>query len=264
MRPLKTSSGVNRGVRGHKYDISYLYTPARTFSLRKKMDSAIQTLFCHRQPETESLEAFGFTPRPQGGYVYTCAVDGSSLVIEVLVLPPGTVEARVLDTRMDNEPYTLHTAPFCTGFAARVGRQYRRVLQDIAERCFKKSVFKNPQTRQIIDYLARTYGTEPEYLWERFPRNAVFRRRDNARWYALLVALEGKKIAGRKNDETLAEIAVIRTTEEQLSDCLTKKGYYPAYHMNKKRWITLLLDGSVPTENILPHLDVSYELAARK
>lgn len=34
--------------------------------------------------------------------------------------------------------------------------------------------------------------------------------------------------------------------------------------MNKKRWITLLLDGSVPTENILPHLDVSYELAARK
>lgn len=53
------------------------------------MDSAIQTLFCHRQPGTESLEAFGFTPRPQGGYVYTCAVDGSSLVIEVLVLPPA-------------------------------------------------------------------------------------------------------------------------------------------------------------------------------
>lgn len=224
----------------------------------------VQTLFCDRLPEAEKLKAFGFTPRPQGGYVYTRAVDDSSLVMEVLVLPPSTVEARVLDTRMDNEPYTLHTTPFCTGFAARVGEQYRRLLHEVAERCFKKSVFKSPQARQIIDRLSRTYGTEPEFLWEKFPRNAIFRRPDNALWYALLIALERGKITGEKNTDEILEITVIRFPEEQLNDSLTKKGYYPAYHMNKKRWITLLLDGSIPTEDILAHIETSYELAARK
>ena len=34
----------------------------------------------------------------------------------------------------------------------------------------------------------------------------------------------------------------------------------PAYHMNKEKWITLLLDGSVPAETIFPLIDESYEL----
>lgn len=38
------------------------------------------------------------------------------------------------------------------------------------------------------------------------------------------------------------------------------KGYAPAYHMNKKHWLTVLLDGSLPFEQVLERIDESFEL----
>lgn len=36
----------------------------------------------------------------------------------------------------------------------------------------------------------------------------------------------------------------------------------PGYHMNKKHWITVLMDGSIPDKMILKWADNSYELVA--
>ena len=38
----------------------------------------------------------------------------------------------------------------------------------------------------------------------------------------------------------------------------------PGYHMNKKHWNTVLLDGSVPDKEILSWIDHSYEMVAGK
>lgn len=39
-----------------------------------------------------------------------------------------------------------------------------------------------------------------------------------------------------------------------------KPGFHPAYHMNKEKWITVRLDGSVPEEEIKKLVDLSYQL----
>lgn len=38
----------------------------------------------------------------------------------------------------------------------------------------------------------------------------------------------------------------------------------PGYHMNKKHWNTVLLDGSVPDKEVQSWIDLSYDLIARK
>lgn len=43
-----------------------------------------------------------------------------------------------------------------------------------------------------------------------------------------------------------------------------KKGFFPAYHMNKDSWISILLDGSVSEEEIKNLLDLSYKLTMKK
>ena len=35
---------------------------------------------------------------------------------------------------------------------------------------------------------------------------------------------------------------------------------FPGYHMNKKHWITVLVDGSIPDKTIYEWIDQSYEL----
>jgi predicted DNA-binding protein (MmcQ/YjbR family) len=38
----------------------------------------------------------------------------------------------------------------------------------------------------------------------------------------------------------------------------------PGYHMNKKHWNTVLLDGSIPDRSILEWIDHSYDLVLKK
>jgi predicted DNA-binding protein (MmcQ/YjbR family) len=38
----------------------------------------------------------------------------------------------------------------------------------------------------------------------------------------------------------------------------------PGYHMNKKHWITVLMDGSIPDKQVLEWIDDSYELVASR
>ena len=38
----------------------------------------------------------------------------------------------------------------------------------------------------------------------------------------------------------------------------------PGYHMNKKHWNTILLDGSVPDKEVFRWIDHSYELVKKK
>ena len=43
-----------------------------------------------------------------------------------------------------------------------------------------------------------------------------------------------------------------------------KPGFCPAYHMNKDKWITILLDGSAEKEDITALLAMSYSITATK
>lgn len=38
----------------------------------------------------------------------------------------------------------------------------------------------------------------------------------------------------------------------------------PGYHMNKKHWITVLMDGSIPDKLVYSWIDESYQLVASK
>jgi predicted DNA-binding protein (MmcQ/YjbR family) len=113
--------------------------------------------------------------------------------------------------------------------------------------------------KQIEAWLAAENGDAPEYLWAKFPNYAVFRRKDNRKWYALVAVVPRERL-GLAGQAPLPVLVV--KCEPFLKDVLLKMpGYLPAYHMNKEHWITVRLDGSVPFEKIAGHLAMSRELA---
>ncbi len=48
-----------------------------------------------------------------------------------------------------------------------------------------------------------------------------------------------------------------------VTELLPRPEIYPAWHMNKKSWFTVILDGSVENEELFAHLVESYRLAER-
>ena len=57
-----------------------------------------------------------------------------------------------------------------------------------------------------------------------------------------------------------AEVINIRLTKEKVSEYIDNTSFFPAYHMNKKYWITILLDSVACTDEILKLVDESYGL----
>ena len=119
-----------------------------------------------------------------------------------------------------------------------------------------------PYSQALIKYVRNKYGDELEFLWEKFDDNAIWRRCDNKKWYGALLTVNKRKL-GLDVDEKV-EILDVRANTDEIDNLVDNVKIFNGYHMNKKHWITVCLDGSVPLDEIKRLLDDSYVLAKKK
>lgn len=216
-------------------------------------------LFKNRTADPQKLLGYGFL-KESGAYVYTKPLAGGELEAKITVCG-GEVSAKVFDVSLGDE-YTLHLVDGASGeFVGAVRAEYEGLLRDVAEKCFNSDVFKN-QSKEIALYAEKTYGSRLEFLWADLPDAAVLRRADNAKWYAVFMKIHPRKL-GLEGEDPL-DIMDVRYPAELLEKILNGANFLRAYHMNKKHWLTAVLDGAVPTADLLRLLDQSYALAAKR
>ncbi len=116
--------------------------------------------------------------------------------------------------------------------------------------------------RNAVFELARErYSTEAEYLWAKMPTFGVLRH-PNGKWYAVVMDIPKCKI-GLPGDELISVVNL--QVDPVMSGSLRQQpGIFPGYHMNKEKWITVALDGTISMEQIAILLDISYHIAGAK
>lgn len=146
---------------------------------------------------------------------------GNQFTLTVRVMPDGKVESKVTDPDTGDE-YVLHLADEAVGsFVGKVRSDCRRVLQAVADSCFAARIFKSEYAARVIEYVREKYQNDFEYLWQKFPNNAVVRRSDNRKWYAALLTARKSKIGLPGDDEI--EIIDLRMRPEEIENGLTAK-----------------------------------------
>ena len=60
------------------------------------------------------------------------------------------------------------------------------------------------------------------------------------------------------------DILNVKNTPEKINALIDHIHYFPAYHMNKKHWISILLDRTVQITQVEKLLDESYQLVTKK
>ena len=113
----------------------------------------------------------------------------------------------------------------------------------------------------IFKYAAEKFGAKPEYLWKKYPDYAVLRRADNNKWFAVIMNITKDKLGLDSKDE--ADIIDVKCDPLMIGSARMSGGVFPAYHMNKEHWITILLDGA-SDELIYNCLAMSHDLAGNK
>ena len=106
--------------------------------------------------------------------------------------------------------------------------------------------------------ILKKYGVAPDYPWSKFDDSAVYRHADSRKWFALVMRVRRDRFGGSGGG--FVDVVNLRIGDQILHDMLIHEhGIYPAYHMNKKLWISVLLDGSVEFEKVCGLVDVSFE-----
>ncbi|MBQ3010643.1 MAG: MmcQ/YjbR family DNA-binding protein [Methanocorpusculum sp.] len=120
---------------------------------------------------------------------------------------------------------------------------------------------ENGLEAEITNYIYTEYAVKAEHPWEKTAGNAVFRCQGNGKWFAVLIKDVKKRSLPIDGDGTVDVLNLKRDPRMSVVDHV---GVFPAYHMNKEHWISVLLDGSVPMEQIQSLIAFSYELVSRK
>ena len=144
-------------------------------------------------------------------------------------------------------------------FVGNLRQEYENVLNKIIDKCTYKEIFKRNQTKQVINYIKEKYDDELEFLWEKFEDTAIWRNKQNDKWYGILMKISERKL-GIDSDK-IVEVIDLRYKKENIEDILKKENIFPGYHMNKKSWITIKLDGTVDIDKIFDLIDNSYNLS---
>ena len=112
-------------------------------------------------------------------------------------------------------------------------------------------------TRQdIFVWCKQQYDVEPDYPWNDW--NAVLRHKDNRKWFGLVLEINGGKLG--MDTEKMVDLLNIKCDPMLIGSLLLRRGFFPAYHMNKDNWVSILLDAPENDEKIKSLLDMSYEM----
>ena len=144
-------------------------------------------------------------------------------------------------------------------FVGNVRQEYEKVLNDVIKNCTSKENFSSNQTKEVINYIKKKYGDELEFLWEKYDNNAIWRNKKNNKWYGVLMTIPENRLKGDSDEEV--EVIDLKCDKEKIDTIIDNKSIFLGYHMNKKSWITIILDGSVSLGIITDYIDDSYDLS---
>ena len=206
------------------------------------------------------LEPFGFI-RDGDAYFYADELLAGSFKLHVKVSNKGLVSTLLMDTESD-EPYVLHLVENAQGaFVGEVRLAYQAVLDRIGEACGEHGSFHGGYVEELLRYVQETYGDEIEYPWKDMDA-AVIRSHLTKKWYAVFMKVHPSKI-GLGGSQPI-RIMDLHGTAEQVASLVDGKRYFPGWHMNRKYWYTICLDGSVPMDELQRRIDASFALSQPK
>lgn len=171
-----------------------------------------------------------------------------------------TLTAEVFERETD-ERYVLFDVKQSNGtFVAELREQVRSLVEEFRAACFESRNLRE----KYEAYVAESFECAVDYPWPDYEGDvstAVWRCPNN-RMFALVMDITYRKF-GFESDEPVS-VVNLKVDLDKLETLLDGKSVFPAYHMNKKHWVSVLLTGVTSREKLETMTHHSYELVKEK
>ena len=212
-------------------------------------------LFGNYSVDEKKLWEYGFQP------------DGSTLVyarelpaenFRIVITYDRAFSGKIIDLSFGEE-YVSFRMESATGFSAEIRQKFEALLLDIRDKCCKNQYFQTEQARRINAYIYETYDVLPEFLWPNIPSYAAFRRKQGGKWFAVIGSVPRCKVDPVSLSAQEVEVINVKADKDQIDTLLARDGIYPAFHMNKKCWVSIIFDDTLPDADIRRMVSESYK-----
>lgn len=216
--------------------------------------------FQDRKINYKNLLKYGFI-KENDCYVFESKThdDNFKIIVEI---SKNKKTSKIIDLQTNSEYILVDVKNTYGNFLGKLKEEYDEILKDITKKCTTKDIFKGKQEKEIISYVKKKYGDDLEFLWDKFPTDAVLRNKINSKWYAAVLTINENKLVA--NTDNLITIIDLRCHKEKINEIVDNNKIFKGYHMNKNNWITIKLDGSMPTKEICNMIDESYKISLTK
>ena len=215
-------------------------------------------IFRSAKIKKESLEAAGFKTTDENSYSMNQTVSNGAFNTDItLSLSEQTLTVHLFDSAT-GERYALFDMPNSHGaFVASLREEVQQLIDEIKSKCFETSDLKD----DYIAWIKTQFGAEPDYPWpDDAPYSFVFRC-PNEKWFALVMRIKYRQL-GLTGDEEVW-VVNMKASQNEIPNLIDKKSIFPAWHMNKKHWITVLLTAATDFEKLCELTQKSYELVSK-
>lgn len=216
-----------------------------------------EEIFRKRSIKKDALISYGF--KKKGSYyIYSKEFMNHSFKAEIKVDEVSIVTGKVYDLDMEEEYTNFRIDDVVGDFANTVKEEYQNILQDIAIHCFTEEDFMFNQSNRISIKIKEKYQVHPEFLWEKFPDHGVFRNKKSNKWFAIIMNLDKSNL--QKEKTGLVEVLNVKL-DDKVEAYIQREGIYPAYHLSKKNWVSIILDDTLTDDEVMRLISISYDLS---
>ena len=211
-------------------------------------------IFLKKKFDFEKLKEFGFCFE-NNTYIYSeDFMDGDfKAVIEI----SDVLKGKVIDNFSDEEYMPLRIESFDGEYVCKVREAYKSILKRIADTCCTDVFFASDQANRIANLIYETYGIKPDFPWN--DDNGVFRHLDTRKWFSLIMFVSIDSLL-KNGDRHMLNIMNVKIDTSKRDELYEIKGIYPAFHMNHKMWVSIVLDETISDDKIMKLIQCSFDL----
>lgn len=198
--------------------------------------------------------AYGFS-KVGDYYILQSDIDMENFNV-IVKIGKDSFEVNVIELPF-NEEYILFNVLDSKGkFVSKIRKKVNELIEDIVNCCFKSLDYR----KLLLDYVKEKYGTIPEEPWED-NNHATIKTSNSKKWYGIFMSIPYKTLGLEKSGKI--DILNVKLNPELIESLIDKKHFFPAYHMNKKYWITILLDSDTDVNLVKSLIDESFKLVEK-
>lgn len=214
-----------------------------------------ETIFDKYSFDKKKAFAYGFTEK-DGVFTLRMPLETDGFYA-IITIAEQRFEVNVYE-EPDGEPYLpFNVKGIEGGFVGAIRAQADDLVADVLKNCFVLADVK----AILLEYVREKYGTIPEAPWGPLEEYHTLNTAKRHKWYGLFMLLPYTRLGIEK--EGKIHVLNLKVRTEDIPKVVDNRHFFPSYHMNKKYWISILLDREVDIEKVKTLLDDSYALVEK-